>query len=149
MKIKRDAFLYLDPKAPKNTFAQCASCMMFTGETCTIHGGDVPITGDMSCGFYVHGKPMPDELGHEMKSVTPKESGLVKEKVRCENCQSFEARESECELFDELNENELFDLDKKVKPKGCCNAFISKKGGKDKKIRSIEDIKERARALQK
>jgi hypothetical protein len=96
--------------------------MMFTGSTCTIHGKDVKITGDMSCGYYVHGMPMPDEKGHEMKSVTPSESGLVKRDVRCDNCTHFDG-ESICNLFKKLNQNpELFDLDEKVTPMGCCNA---------------------------
>jgi len=148
VKIKRDAFLYLDPKAPNNTFAQCGTCMMFTGKTCTIHGKNVKITGDMSCGLYVHGKPMPEEQGHEMKSVTPKESGLVNEPVRCENCVSFDARESECELYEHLNEHEdsQFDLDKSVKAKGCCNAFRGKKK-KSSLIKSIDDIRKRANAI--
>lgn len=50
-KVTRAAFLYLDPKGNKSQFAQCGTCMMFTGDTCTIHG-----------------KPILGEKGHEMVS---------------------------------------------------------------------------------
>ena len=120
-KINEAAFLYLDPKEPKEKFAQCAACMMFTGSTCTIHGKDVKITGKMSCGLYVHGKPMPEEKGHEMKSVTPKESGLVDRQVRCENCK-FYHDPNICDLFGRLNKEGSFDLNTKVNQYGCCNA---------------------------
>jgi len=79
----------------------------------------------MSCGFYVHGDPMPDEKGHEMKSVTPKESGLYKGQVRCENCRHFMARENLCGLYMTLNDSadEMFNLDRHVNKQGCCNGF--------------------------
>lgn len=126
MMIRRDAFLYLDPKAPKNQFAQCGTCMMMTGLTCTIHGPSVAITKGHSCGYYVHGMPMPEEQGHEMKLVTPKESGLIKAQVRCENCQSFEKDQNTCTLFMRLNETGGFDLDSSVNQQGCCNAWVEK-----------------------
>lgn len=141
--IKRDAFLYLDPKGKKDQFAQCSSCIMWTGpkgNTCTIHG-KTKVTGDMSCGLYVHGPIHDDMIGQEMAAVTPKESGLLKESVRCENCAHFEAGENECELFEELNEMDpkKWDLDPQVDPKGCCNAWSKA----DKKVKSIGDLKKR------
>lgn len=123
--IGRDAFLYLKPQKPENLFAQCGSCMMFTESTCTIHGKDVKITKDMSCGLYVHGKPMPQEKGHEMKLVTPEESGLVKRQVRCENCLSFDGK-NKCTLYEILNKTKQFKLDENVEPKACCNAHREK-----------------------
>ena len=85
--IMRNAFLYLEPQEEKNAdqFAQCATCMMFTGdsnETCTIHGPDERIVAGGSCGFYVEGDPMPDEAGHEMTSVTKEGSGYVERPAR-------------------------------------------------------------------
>ncbi len=127
-KLTRDTFLYLDPKPPFATFAQCETCMMFTGEaaeTCTIHGAKVRVTKDHSCGLYVHGTPMPDEQGHEMASVTPEESGLIKAQVRCENCQSFQAQKTTCTLFQWLSRGWAFALNPKVHPHGCCNAWSS------------------------
>ena len=126
MKIKRDAFLYMDPKGDKSKFAQCGTCMMFTGSTCTIIGPDVKITAEMSCNLYVHGKPMPEEKGHEMKLVTPEEAGLVDRKVRCENCEYGDASRLKCVLFEKLNKelSESFDLDPNIKAQGCCNAQV-------------------------
>lgn len=125
-RVKRDAFLYLDPKGKKETFAQCSTCMMWLGkekDLCSIHGKDVEVTGDMSCGLYVHGMPMPDM--HVMKAVTPHESGLYKGKVRCGNCHYFDEVD-ECLLYTLLNQEmpEHFDLDPTVDEQGCCNAFI-------------------------
>lgn len=127
MPITRDAFLYLDPKSPMGSFGQCSTCMMWTGprsQTCTIHGPNLTIQSGDSCGLYVHGDPMPDEAGHEMTSVTPKESGLVSRQVRCENCASYVPASSRCRLFIKLNEVDpkLFRLDPNVHPAGCCNA---------------------------
>lgn len=100
---------------------------MWTGDkskTCTIHGGKEEVTGDMSCGFYVEGGPMPDMAGEEHASVTPEESGLYTGKVRCENCEYYS--DEECTLYEELNEEmpKAFDLDINVQPQACCNAFI-------------------------
>jgi hypothetical protein len=132
MGIKRDRsiFLYLDPKPPEDQFAQCDTCMMYTGKpgekvaTCTIHGKEKINGPDGTCGLYVHGKPMPGERGHEMASVTKKESGYVERQVRCENCVSFNAGRSTCMAFDSLNIKmpQYFSLKTKVDPKGCCNA---------------------------
>lgn len=125
-KITRFAFLYMDPKSPKTRFAQCSTCMLWTGgenNTCVIHGKDLKITGDMTCGLYAHGTPMPSWAGQEQKSVTPKESGLYKGEVRCENCKY--GSEDGCGLFIMLNklDPDTFNLDPKIDPKGCCNAW--------------------------
>jgi hypothetical protein len=117
--------------------------MMWTGpkaKTCTIHGPKEKITGDMSCGFYVEGDPMPEMAGEEHSSVTADESGLYDGKVRCENCDSFESDESECEFFEKLNEDlpDYFELDTNVQPKACCNAFHPAKPSVNK-LRSKAD----------
>ena len=131
-KIQRDAFLYMDPKGKDQAnHAQCKTCMMWTGpkgNTCTIHGKR-KVTGDMSCGIYVNGPNHTDMIGKEMDAVDPKESGLVKDDTRCENCAHFDGK-NVCELYYHLNNisANLFDLDEKVKKKGCCNAFIQQKG---------------------
>jgi len=130
--ITRNAFLYMEPKEEKNKdqFAQCSRCMMWTGpdrKTCTIHGKNVQVTGDMSCAIYVQGDPMPEQAGHEVESVNPEESGLVRTAVRCENCVYFKPKtNNECNFFHQLNKKlpKVFDLKEKVSPKGCCNAFI-------------------------
>lgn len=123
-KIKRDAFLYMDPKSPKDSFAQCGTCLMFTGTGCTILG-KTKITKDMTCGLYVRGKPQLHLKGKEQSLVTPKEAGLVDIQVRCENCRYGGG---DCGLFKTLNDKlpDMFDLDVKIDPKGCCNGFTKK-----------------------
>jgi len=144
-KIKRDAFLYLEPKAAKHKkdFAQCKACMMWTGgksNTCTIHGGSVKVTGGMSCGLYVEGDPMPDHAGSEEALVTAEESGLADRDVRCENCEHGNVETATCELFQELNSSSLFDLDEKISPKGCCNAQTPQ-------AKTIDALRKKAEAL--
>lgn len=130
-KIKRDAFLYLDPKEPKKDFAKCKTCIMYTGKEndemagCTIHAKDVKIKGEGSCDFYVHGKTVPEQRGKEMGSVTVQESGYVERPVRCNNCRSFDGKDK-CLLYQELNKLSFFDLDEKVNGFGCCNANMPK-----------------------
>jgi hypothetical protein len=80
MKINRDAFLYLAPKPPEASFAQCNTCRDWVS---VIHGPK--ITGTASCGFNVHGDPQ--RCGTKtFIDVTPEESGLVDRQARCENC---------------------------------------------------------------
>ena len=132
MKIKRDAFLYLEPKGmvPQKDHAQCRGCMMWSGpkhKTCSAHAPSAgPIVGGGTCGGYSEGKPMPEHAGHEMRSWTKKESGYVVREVRCENCAYGNKARGQCELYLLLNAamGEHFDLDPNIKPKGCCNANI-------------------------
>jgi len=125
-KLKRDIFLYMEPRGDGSGFANCRTCMMWTGpkgKTCTIHGKR-SITGKHSCGLYVEGKPMPDHAGEEMNLVTPAISGLVRREVRCQNCTFFKADEGICKFYRRLNStlSAVFALDEKVKPRACCNA---------------------------
>lgn len=117
--MKRDAFLYLEPKkGQEKDFAQCKTCMMWTGprgKTCTIHGSHVHISAGHSCGLYVAGPNHADMIGKEMTAVSAEESGLVKEQVRCENCKNLDG--TTCLAFKKL------DLDDEVKPKACCNGW--------------------------
>lgn len=126
-KITRATFLYFDPKTPKDEFAQCGTCVHFLEDQgrCELHGADVEVDDDDSCGLYVHGEAEEGEKPEGL--VTPEESGLVSREVRCENCMFFdpdsEAREH-CDLYTQLNRilPKLFDLDRYVKAQGCCNA---------------------------
>jgi hypothetical protein len=128
-RLKRDAFLYLDPKAPDDRFAQCNTCRdwIMEDDRCVIHAQDVRVPSSASCGFYIIGAPQ--VAGARcMGAVTPEESGLVDRAVRCENCRHFDDADSECNLFRRLNMYlpELFDLDESVDAKGCCNANQAK-----------------------
>ena len=129
-KVTRESFVYLEPKGDGKTFAQCATCRMWTGKesnTCSILG-KTKVTGDMSCNLYVYGKPSPGLSGKEIASYTSKEVGLVKRQVRCENCRSFQ--NGTCLLYQTLNKQvpDIFNLNEKVSPQGCCNAQIPKSG---------------------
>lgn len=80
----------------------------------------------MSCNLYIQGEPNRDKEGREKEFLTAKQAGLVNRKVRCENCRSF--KDGICMLYQTLNESngEIFNLDEKVNPQGCCNAQMPK-----------------------
>jgi hypothetical protein len=82
----------------------------------------VKVNAAASCGLYVPGKPV--SSGFAQPLVTPKESGLVERKVRCENCTFAVDGARICGLFSALNDSlpSMFDLDTKIEPQGCCNA---------------------------
>lgn len=134
-KITRDAFLYMIPRGKPDDFAQCSKCMMWNGGTgldgeadrCHIHGPNLVVTGDMTCGIFVYGDPHKAKL---MAAVTPSESGLEKRPVRCENCRYSRqwGGKYRCTLFIKLNEEcpEDFDLQTEIEPKACCNANRAK-----------------------
>jgi len=131
--IDRSCFLYMEPRKgtyKPEEFAQCSSCMMWSDEkrsVCVIHGKDVHVGGSYSCALYVNGKPMSENYAHAKPYVTPKESGLVDTPVRCENCRYGNPHKMACMLFEKLNHRfPHFNLDAKIKPNGCCNAFMSK-----------------------
>ena len=129
IKLDRSAFIYMNPSGKDQAnFAQCKTCMMWTGskgQTCTSHG-KMKIKGSASCAIYVPGPTHADMSGKEMKVVTPEVSGLVDAAVRCENCSWFSS--DKCQLFQRLNEElpGVWNLDIKVKAKGCCNAWEPK-----------------------
>src|SRR5574338_394708 len=118
-KVQRDAFLYLDPREPKDTFAQCGTCRLFTGKTCLLFSKNFEVQAKDSCGFYNHGEPQSDLRGREWDSVTPEEAGYFKGSVRCENCK-YLGENYRCELYVLLNKTlpAEFSLEEKVDPKG-------------------------------
>lgn len=126
VKITRDTFLYMKPQGDEDIFAQCGSCRMYIpgSERCAILGPNVHVPEIASCGLYIHGEPDDDQDSIALHK--PKEVGLVRREVRCENCASFD--DGTCRLFETLNETqpELFDLDTQVEAKGCCNAQTPK-----------------------
>ena len=126
-KIDRSAFLYLSPRQPVNKFAQCGTCALFLPGylRCAIHGPQFRVTASDSCGLYLHGNPADNQ--RYITTVTPQESGFVREQVRCENCKWFDR--NHCELYRTLNARlpKIFALDEQVEAKGCCNGFESSK----------------------
>lgn len=139
--IKRDAFLYFDPKGDGENFAQCGTCNMFMSKEkrCMILEKDLEVTEKDSCGVYVYGKPM------EHHTMTAKEAGFVRDVgVRCINCEYYDPGDSDCELFEKINEEcpDDFRLDTKVDPQGCCNAFIASKP-------SLKNLRKKGAAMAK
>lgn len=123
--ILRDAFLYLPPQGDPTKFAQCGSCGMFipNKQRCWLFGDDDLVVANASCGLYIKGKPSNDQ--QPQHKVTPEQAGYNLGQVRCENCKWLEG--TTCGLYKILNEQlpEVFDLDTKVDPYGCCNAWQS------------------------
>lgn len=122
MKIKRDAFLYLD--GTDSRFAQCGTCV--TGyNTCKIMGNTRVSVEYGSCGFYIRGRAV---LTLAIANLTKTQTGYVERRVRCENCKFFNYPRSGCRLFASLNKTdpEIWDLDDRVSPHGCCNAQTAK-----------------------
>ena len=115
MKIKRDAFLYME--GDDSDFAQCGTCA-FGRDECAVMGGDEVSARNGSCGLYAEGP----ELDYVVADLTQEDVGYVERQVRCENCKF--SRGTTCNLFVTLNQTlpHLFALDVKIKPTACCNA---------------------------
>lgn len=130
VKFDRDIFIYLEPtgKQKPKDFAQCGSCFMFMPgkERCSIFPEDFKVVADASCSLYVNGQPTDDQAWKT--AVDPKAAGYVKESVRCENCKWLDPG-NKCGFFAYLNEkmSDTFKIKETVDPKGCCNAWQSKK----------------------
>jgi len=128
MGFDRSAFLYLEPsnrtEGDPYQFAQCGTCQMWTGYHCAIHGRGVSVTEDMTCGFYMNGKPSVAGELLVKKLVTSKESGLERRQVRCENCRYYDHKKSICKLYKFINDGAGGEvkLNIHVHPQGCCNA---------------------------
>jgi len=118
--IKRDAFLYMEPRWPLQQFAQCATCAHFLQGRCALFWQTDPVTAGDSCGLYVHGPNATS--GAPLGLLRPAEAGFVARAVRCENCAFFDA--GVCGLYRQLNSAlpQVFALDPQVNPKACCNA---------------------------
>ena len=123
--ILRDAFLYLPPKGDPDDFAQCGSCGMFIPDQqrCWLFGADHEVVANASCGLYINGQPSNDQ--QPQNKVTPQDAGYNLGQVRCENCGWGD--DSRCTLYEQLNKQlpEIFDLDPRIDPSGCCNAWQS------------------------
>jgi hypothetical protein len=125
-KVRRDAFIYLEPRNNIKDFAQCSSCSHFMpdSERCTLFSKNYKVVAEGSCSLYVQGVPADNQV--IMDSITPKDAGYVVAKVRCENCVALEG--TTCTFFETLNQKipDFFNLDTKVKPRACCNAWAPK-----------------------
>jgi hypothetical protein len=143
MKVKRNAFLYQDPRGDPDKFATCETCHDFTGKSCENFAKGNTVKPTASCGLYRYGPNNRPKPGNETGTFTKAQAGYIEKPVRCENC-AFgdieEGKEAYCELFEHLNKEwpAVFDLDKKIEPKGCCNAFVPK-GDKIKKEATLKE----------
>jgi len=128
MKIKRDAFLYYD--GYQINFAQCGSCWLFNRreERCAVLPSVDEVLRTDSCGYWGAGEYDWNLRSMELPRFKPEEVGFVRRQVRCENCAHFDAERRVCYLYETLNKDQpdLFDLDTKVVPGGCCNAQVPK-----------------------
>ena len=111
-KLSKPVVLYLASDGGKK---KCGRCMMFLTDVgkCSVHGSGINITGDMVCGFYIHGKPMTSKDHPPMKLVTPAESGLIGTNdggTHCASCIHFSPTGSACEIVEGY-----------IEPNGCCN----------------------------
>lgn len=124
-KIQRDAFIYLEPTyaTTKETFAQCGSCALFNRDNSLCLIMDIGVVAGGSCDFYLEG---PQRFDEAYALVTPFEAGYVERQVRCENCAY--AMSGRCGLYLQLNSMfpDIFDLDPRISPYGCCNANTPK-----------------------
>jgi hypothetical protein len=129
----RSAFGYMEPKHNIPNFAQCGSCKMWikNRKECYYFTKGKEVDEDDSCIMYVQGENMPGNMVYPINAFPPEVVGFYDGPVRCENCISFNKAKSGCELFYELTEEhpDMFDLDSKVKPRACCNAFDARTKG--------------------
>jgi len=130
VRVKRDAFLYLEPVAPGMDlyFAQCGRCRWWKPGLpgrCAILGPALLVNGSDSCGLFVPGAAGAERVE---ASVTPLAAGFVRRPVRCENCRFATQGATVCGLFDRLNRTlpDTFDLDTRITPQGCCNSNTPK-----------------------
>jgi len=126
MKITRGAFVYIEGKG--DTFAQCSTCTKWEprGKIC-VDPLDMMVLGSWSCCLY---SPGSFANGERRKTMTPEEAGLYKGAVRCENCKyAYKGVVGTyCGLYGMLNDQlgDDFELDERIDPYGCCNAFTPK-----------------------
>ena len=125
-KIDRSAFLYMESqRRPDDTFAQCGSCAFWDRNEPICCIMDITAYGEDTCAAYIEGPQVMDEA----RILTyPEVVGFERRAVRCENCQY--AMDGRCGLYVTLNQTlpDLFDLDTKISPYGCCNANTPKEG---------------------
>lgn len=121
-RITRASFMYMEAASAdaRDDFAQCVECRDFVKRKnrCAILGPKKEVLAQDSCGAFIEGK----YAGQPIRAlVTDEDVGFVNRKVRCEHC-AYGGKA--CKLYQMLNEAlpDVFDLDTKIKPKGCCNA---------------------------
>ena len=157
-KITRSALLYLEPREGidgKEYFALCGSCQNFIpeakmrgavrGNRCSLLGSNFPVTDDSFCRAYMPNSDgqacshCQDHAAEEMiegqrGAVSAWDVGYVPDETgRCSDCRHFDAVESECEMFEELNEKlpAVFDLNCEVKPCGRCTLWCDEPPDQD------------------
>jgi predicted kinase len=134
----RDSFGYMEPSPNIPDFAQCGSCQIWIKDRdrCYWFSDTKEVEANDSCTEYVQGEPIKGNV-KATNSLDPKEAGFIKGSTRCENCVSFNKDKPLCMLFEKLNRTQasIFDLDEKVKPRGCCNAFARDSAKHEKIVR--------------
>lgn len=128
-KRNRSAFAYMEGKPDTAAFAQCGTCALFLRGVKRCHWlGETEVDEDDSCVMYVQGAPNDDPNAKPTGKLTPATVGLYDGKVRCENCNAFDARDPNdlhCDLYVQLNRifPNMWNLNRTVKAHACCNAW--------------------------
>jgi hypothetical protein len=126
----RDSLGYMEPDPNIPDFAQCGSCASYLSDRvrCYWFSDKFKVLPEASCIVYVQGPPIDGAGTKPIDLIDPKVVGFINGKTRCENCVSYQ--KGICLLFRVLNlarteaGNLIFDLEEKVKARGCCNAFL-------------------------
>lgn len=126
----RSSLGYMEPSPDIPDFAQCGSCASFLSDRvrCYWFSDKFKVLPEASCILYIQGPPIEGASVKPINLIDPKVVGFINGKTRCQNCISFD--KGICLLFRVLNlvrtegGSLIFDLEEKVKPRGCCNAFL-------------------------
>lgn len=124
--MDQSTFIYLNPQGTPDKFAQCGSCVNFTGKSCLQFGSGSSVIAGGSCNLYSYGTPQPKLYGQEYGDMAPHLAGYVEREVRCINCHFYFGADSDCLLYKSLN------IPHKVNANGCCNANVAKEAPKRK-----------------
>jgi len=86
------------------------------------------VDDDDTCIMYAQGEPNDYPDAESTGTFDPQTVGFFDGQVRCENCNVFDDRDSKkphCDLYVQLNRMypDMWELDERVKPHGCCNAW--------------------------
>lgn len=105
--------------------AQCSTCALRLKDDpslCAILGIKLDKPESSTCGLYVPGEPICDDVGELLE---PDVAEFAETKVQCQRC---EYGGKTCGFYEKLNKTmpKDFDLDTKIRPTACCNAWQPK-----------------------
>ena len=126
----RSAFGYMEPHPDTPEFGQCRTCRLWLRKVkkCYWLRPQDHVDAADSCIMYGQGAPNDDPNAKPTGTFAPDVVGFYDGSVRCENCNARDFRDPtkpHCDFFVQLNRMlpKLFDLEERIKPRACCNAF--------------------------